>query len=29
MFFMQFEDYEGAGYAIKLDMADLIKKLGR
>jgi len=29
MFFMPFEDYEGAGYAIKLDMADLIKKLGR
>lgn len=29
MFFVPFEDYVGAGYAIKLDMTDLVKKLGR
>ncbi len=28
MKFMPFEDYEGAGYAIKLNMNDLVKKLG-
>ena len=29
MNFIPFEDYEGAGYAIKLNMSDLVKKLGK